>query len=105
MSTGSPDLDVEEHAFTLLTNHALVLILIARIPDIRMREIASHIGITERAVQRIIDDLTTHGYIVITKDGRRNHYEIDLEHPIQHPLTKHRNVGDLVRFMECPVQT
>ncbi|MFC5865584.1 helix-turn-helix transcriptional regulator [Acidicapsa dinghuensis] len=97
--------ELQEHGFTLLTNHALVLVLIARIPDIRMREIASHIGITERAVQRIIDDLTTNGYVVITKDGRRNRYEINLEHPIQHPLITHLNIGDLVRFLGPQFQT
>lgn len=72
MSRSSTYAIVQEHGFTLLTNHALVLVLIARARDIRMREIASHIGITERAVQRIIDDLTTHGYLAIVKDGRRN---------------------------------
>lgn len=105
MSRSSSYASAQEHGFPLLTNHALVLILIARIRDIRMREIASHIGITERAVQRIIDDLTTHGYIVVTKDGRRNHYEIDFERPIQHPLTMHRSIGDLVRFVGPQVQT
>ena len=57
--------------FALLTNHAHVLLAIAQKPDVRMREIAATIGITERAVQRIVDDLTTGGYILVTKDGRR----------------------------------
>ena len=105
MSRSTSYEEQQDHGFTLLTNHALVLILIARVPDIRMREIASHIGITERAVQRIIDDLTTYGYIVITKDGRRNRYEINLKHPIQHPLTMHLNVGDLVHFVNLQLQT
>lgn len=105
MSSSSAHAELPEHGFTLLTNHALVLVLIARTPDIRMRELASQIGVTERAIQRIIDDLTTYGYIVITKDGRRNRYEINLEHPIQHPLTMHLKIGGLVHFLASQLQT
>ena len=96
--------DVPHHEFTLLTNHALVLVLIARSPDIRMREIASTLGITERAVQRIVDDLTSNGYIAVTKDGRRNRYEIISERTMRHPLTNHRKIGDLIRFVGPPCQ-
>ncbi len=64
----------QPHEFTFLTNYAHVLLLIASDPSILMRELASQIGITERAVQRIVDDLTTAGYLVVTKDGRRNRY-------------------------------
>jgi DNA-binding MarR family transcriptional regulator len=91
--------DQHPHEFTLLTNHAHVLVLIAQMPDVRMREIASLIGITERAVQRIVDDLTVTGYIVVTKSGRRNRYEIRQDIPLHHPLANHRNVGDLIRFV------
>ena len=87
------------HEFTLLTNHTHVLVLIAQMPDVRMCEIASIIGITERAVQRIVDDLTVTGYIVVTKSGRRNRYEIRTDSPLHHPLAKHRSVGDLIRFV------
>lgn len=87
------------HPFSLLTNHTHVLVLIAQKPDIRMREIASTIGITERAVQRIVDDLTTTGYIAVTKDGRRNRYEIQPESSLRHPLAKHRKIGELIRFL------
>ena len=84
--------------FALLTNHAHVLLIIAQTPDVRMREIAATIGLTERAVQRIIDELTTSGCIVITKSGRRNRYEISLDHPLGHPVEQSRNLGELVRF-------
>jgi DNA-binding MarR family transcriptional regulator len=87
------------HAFTLLTNHAHVLVLIAQTPDIRMREIATSVGITERAVQRIVDDLTTTGYILVTKDGRRNRYQIQPDSPLRHPLAADRKIGDLIRFI------
>jgi predicted transcriptional regulator len=77
-----------------------VLVLIAKQPDIRMREIAAAIGITERAVQRIVDDLTSIGFIAVTKDGRRNRYTIQAEARLRHPLTRHRKVGDLIRFVD-----
>jgi predicted transcriptional regulator len=85
--------------FTLLTNHAHVLLIIAQKPDVRMREIAATIGITERAVQRIIDELTITGYIQVTKDGRRNRYQLRLDHKLDHPVEQSRNLGDLLRFM------
>jgi hypothetical protein len=87
------------HEFTLLTNHAHVLMVIARKPDVRMREIAILVGITERAVQRIVDDLTATGFIVVTKDGRRNRYQVQLDLPLRHPLDSHRRVGDLIRLL------
>jgi len=85
--------------FALLTNHAHVLLAIAQKPDVRMREIAATIGITERAVQRIVDDLTTGGYILVTKDGRRNNYQVRLDLKLGHPVEQTRNLGDLLRFM------
>jgi predicted transcriptional regulator len=85
--------------FALLTNHAYVLMIIALKPDVRVREIAVEIGITERAVQRIIEELTSTGYIAVTKDGRRNHYQLRMEHPLEHPVEHSRNLGDLLRFM------
>jgi len=94
-----PNTGVRSHEFTLLTNHTHVLVLIAQKPDVRMREIATIVGITERAVQRIVDDLTATGYIVVTKSGRRNRYEIRQDSPLRHPLAKHRNIGDLIRFV------
>lgn len=87
------------HNFPLLTNHTFTLMLIAQKPDIRMREIAATIGITERAVQRIVDDLTSVGYISVTKSGRRNQYRIQPESPMRHPLTRHLNIGELLHFI------
>ncbi|HEX4321477.1 MAG TPA: helix-turn-helix domain-containing protein [Acidobacteriaceae bacterium] len=99
MIAALPKSEPGTHSITMLTNHAHVLVLIAEKPDIRMREIATTIGITERAVQRIVDDLTVTGYILVTKDGRRNRYEIQPEARLRHPLASHRNVGDLIRFV------
>ena len=96
--------DTHPHEFTLLTNHTHVLVMIAQMPDVRMREIATTVGITERAVQRIIEDLTATGYIVVTKSGRRNRYEIRRESPIRHPLAQHRNIGELIRFVSVNLE-
>ena len=99
MNTSIQKPEPSTHSITMLTNHAHVLVLIAERTDIRMREIAATIGITERAVQRIVDDLTATGYILVTKDGRRNRYEIQPEARLRHPLASHRSVGDLIRFV------
>jgi len=99
ISTSEGDAISSSHPFSLLTNHTHVLVLIAQKPDIRMREIATTIGITERAVQRIVDDLTSTGYVAVTKDGRRNRYEIQPDSSLRHPLARHRKVGELIRFL------
>ena len=87
-----------EPHFSFLTNHAHVLLLIAGDNSLRMRDLASSIGITERAVQRIIDELATAGYLAIVKDGRRNRYIVRSEHPLVVSPVAHRSIGDLVRF-------
>jgi predicted transcriptional regulator len=96
---GSQDSTVTIRDFPLLTNHTYVLVLIAQKLDIRMREIAITAGITERAVQRIVEDLTDCGYIAVTKLGRRNRYEIQPNSPLHHPLANHRNIGELIQFV------
>ena len=65
--------------FSFLTNHAQVLLSLRRTPDARMREVASTLGITERAVQRIVAELSVAGYLVREKQGRRNHYQVRLD--------------------------
>jgi DNA-binding MarR family transcriptional regulator len=87
------------HSLIMITNHTHVLVQIARHPEMRMREIAAAVGITERAVQRIVEELHANGYIVVTKDGRRNRYSIEPNARLHHPLTRHRTVGDLIRFI------
>jgi predicted transcriptional regulator len=84
--------------FTFLTNHAHVLVMISREPDIRMRDIAQLVGITERAVQRIVDDLTVNGFLKVAKEGRRNHYEVQTTMKLRHLVGQSRTVGDLIRF-------
>jgi predicted transcriptional regulator len=99
MVTLSRNSDPPSVKFAFFTNHAHVLFLIARESDARMRELAAEVGITERAVQRIVEDLTTTGYLLVTKEGRRNHYQIQCAKPLRHHVEAHRSVGDLIRFI------
>jgi DNA-binding MarR family transcriptional regulator len=89
-----------EHKWRFLTNHAHVLQCIVDDPDVRLRDIATRVGITERAAAAIVSDLEQAGYLTKTREGRRNRYEIHDELPLRHPLHSHRTVGDLIRFLE-----
>jgi DNA-binding IclR family transcriptional regulator len=72
-------------AWTFLTNHSHVLLCLARQPDTRLRDVAHDVGITERAVQRIVADLEAGGYLTRRKAGRRNVYAIDDSQPLRRP--------------------
>jgi Mn-dependent DtxR family transcriptional regulator len=91
--------DDSHHQPTFLTNHALTLIEIAANPAARTIDIAEVLGITERRVQGIVADLTAVGYIAVTKDGHRNHYEIDAKRLLRDRMGCGCNVGDLIRFL------
>jgi hypothetical protein len=82
--------------WTFLTNHAHVLFCIAQDPEVRLRDVASRVGITERAVQRIVTDLEGEGYLVVSKEGRRNRYEVRYDLPLRHPIERHRSVKSLI---------
>jgi predicted transcriptional regulator len=99
MNDSTPGVEGSFQGFTFFTNYAHVLFLIAKTSDVRMRELASEIGITERAVQRIVDDLTNSGYLSITKEGRRNRYSVKADLSLKHPLAQHRSVGEFFRFI------
>jgi DNA-binding Lrp family transcriptional regulator len=82
-----------------VTNHALVLCLIAQQPRITAREIAATVGITEKATRNIINDLEADGYVDKTKEGRRIRYGIDPEMPLRHELQEDKAVGDLLEML------
>jgi hypothetical protein len=82
--------------WTFLTNHSHVLICLAGEPTLRLRDVAVRVGITERAVQKIVADLEAAGVLRKIRDGRRNHYEIDRARPLRHPVEAHRCVADLL---------
>ena len=82
--------------WTFLTNHSHVLLCLYQNSSMTMRDIAVKIGITERAVQRIIADLNAAGYITIERKGRQNSYSISTALQLRHPIEKHKTVGDLI---------
>jgi len=82
--------------WTFLTNHAHVLVCIAEEPDIRGRDIATRVGITERAAQSIIADLVADGYVIRSREGRRNRYEVIPDVPLRHPLEDEHTIGELL---------
>lgn len=84
-------------SWTFLTNHAHVLVCIARDPGVRLRDIAERVGITERATQGIVSDLVDAGYVVRNKVGRRNFYEVNGALPLRHPLEADQAVGALLQ--------
>lgn len=86
--------------WTFLTNHSHVLLCLHRDPAIRLRDVADQVGITERAVQAIVQELVQSDIIEVEKLGRRNAYRIRHEAPLRHPLENHRRVGDLLRLLQ-----
>ena len=93
--------------WTFLTNHAHVLLCIARDPTARLRDVAAAVGITERAAQRIVAELEEGGYLTRTRDGRRNRYELHADKPLRHPVERDHAVGeilDVLRPGPPPVQ-
>ena len=92
--------EVTGQAWTFFSNHAHVLVCLARDPSIRLRDVAALVGITERAVQRIVSQLEVAGVLRKEREGRRNHYLIDERAPLRHPLEAHRTVGTLLRMVD-----
>jgi MarR family len=88
--------------WTFLTNHAQVLVSIARDPGIRLRDLGERIGITERAAHRIVVELADAGYITRERNGRRNHYTINAHVPLPDPIAHEQNVGELLAILARP---
>jgi predicted ArsR family transcriptional regulator len=88
--------------WTFLSNYTHVLLCIAETPGIRLRDVAERVGITERAVQRIVADLEEAGYLSRSREGRRNHYEVHAERPLRHSVVAHRDVGLLLELILGP---
>ncbi len=85
-----------------LTNHAHVLVCVARDPGVRLRDIAAAVGITERAAHRILSELVAGGYVLREREGRRNRYQVVPELPLRHPLVEEGEVGDLLEVLIGP---
>jgi hypothetical protein len=95
-SAGDTANSSDAKTWTFLTNHARVLICIARTPQARIRDIADMIGITERATQIIIGDLEESGYLSRSRIGRRNAYTINPDRPFRHPVEADHDVQGLI---------
>lgn len=86
-------------SWTFLTNHGHVLVCLAQNPDVRLAEIAAIVGIGERATHRIVSELVRDGYVMRTKQGRRNSYAVDFTRPLRHPLESEHTVGEVFRAL------
>lgn len=95
----SPSMEERGTGWTFLTNHGHVLITLATDPELRIRDVAARVGITERAAQRILHDLVEAGYVEREKHGRRNSYQLALDRPLRHPLESRHTVGELIHVL------
>ena len=91
---------MKRDGWTFLTNHGHVLLCLAKDPETTIRDVASLVGITERAVQQIVCDLEWAGVIVRTRVGRRNHYLVCREKQFRHPVEIGMTIGDLVDVVQ-----
>ena len=88
-----------EAGWTFLTNHSHVLLCLVQDREARMRDVAEKVGITERAVQRIVSELEAAGYVTRTREGRRNTYEVDGTLPLRHAVEGHQTLNSLIRLI------
>jgi DNA-binding IclR family transcriptional regulator len=86
--------------WTFVTNHTQVLLCIARDSDIRLRDVATRIGITERAAQRILADLVTAGYVERRREGRRNRYTVKPDLQMRHPAQDGHDIGEVLDLLK-----
>ena len=91
---------IKKPGWTFLSNHAHVLICLALDPDMVLREVALQVGITERAVQKIVADLEEAGALSRQREGRRNHYRINRKMRLRHPLENHAEIGQLLELVD-----
>ncbi|MGO9344656.1 MAG: helix-turn-helix transcriptional regulator [Acidimicrobiales bacterium] len=85
--------------WSFLTNHARALVCIADDPGVRLRDIATTLGITERTAFGIVGDLTEAGYVIKDKDGRRNRYRIQAHLPLPDALGRDRTIGEVLKLL------
>ena len=91
---------VEHTGWTFITNHTQVLLCVANDPDVRLRDVAEEVGITERAVQRIVRDLVDAGFLERERVGRRNRYVINRKGAMRHPAQLGHQVGALLDLLK-----
>ena len=85
--------------WAFLTNHARALLLIADDPDIRLRDLAASLDVTERTAYGIVADLDEAGYVVKQRDGRRNRYLIQKDLPLRDGIGRERTIGEVLDLL------
>ena len=95
---------IKDRGWTFFTNHAHVLLCLSQCSNARLRDIANKVGITERAVHKIVSDLENEGIIVRRREGRRNHYQINTGMPLRHPMEAHCSVGQIIETILKPTK-
>lgn len=85
--------------WSFFTNHARVLICIARDPGLRLRDLAAALGVTERSAYGIVADLVEAGYVVKDKDGRRNRYRVEAQLPLPESIGRERTIGEVLALL------
>lgn len=85
--------------WSFFTNHARVLICIARDPGIRLRDLAATIDVTERSAYGMVTDLVNAGYVTKEKDGRRNLYRVEAQLPLPEPIGRERTIGEVLGLL------
>ena len=91
--------------WNFFSNYAHVLVCLTHKPQPTQRQMALQIGITERAVQRILVKLMQAGVISVEKEGRCNLYTIDQDHQLKHPLDSHRTIGEFIKLIDNEYQS
>ena len=99
----SSDATSSASTWTFLSNHAHVLVCLHRDPEMRVRDLSALVGITERAVQKILSQLEEEGLITRHREGRRNTYSLHLDQPLRHPIESHCSVRHLVDSIDGKV--
>jgi DNA-binding MarR family transcriptional regulator len=100
MSSEAAQLDDGWRGWRFLTNHSQVLLCIASDPDVRLRDVADTVGITERAAQRILADLVQAGFVTRLRVGRRNRYLVNREREMRHPAQAGHDIGSLLDVLQ-----
>jgi len=90
--------------WTFFSNNAHVLVCLSHTPQPTARQIATQVGITERAVQRILAKLVRAGIVTVGKEGRRNRYELNLDLKLRHPLESHKTIGEFIKLIDSEFQ-
>ena len=87
-------------SWTFLSNHGHVVVQLAKNPDITLAELARVIGVTERHISSVLNDLKEAGYTEVIKEGRKNSYRVLVEMPLRHTAESHKTLQDVLNVFE-----